>query len=376
VRHVLVTNDFPPKVGGIQTYLWELWRRLPAPDVTVLTTRGPGDAAFDAIQPFRIERSEARVLLPTAALARRVERLAAACGAEVVVVDPVLPVGLVGRRLSIPYAVVLHGAEVAVPARLPGTARLLASVLRRADHVIAGGAYPVAEARRVVGSAMPATTIVPPGVDVERFRPLSPEERLEARASFGLPTHGPLVVSASRLVPRKGLDVLIEAAARLAPAHPGLRVLVAGAGRDRRRLERLITRSTAPVRLLGQLPAERLPVLYGCADLFAMPCRTRWGGLEQEGFGMVFAEAAACGVPQVAGDSGGASEAVVDGETGVVVSRPRDPVQVAAALDRLLGDEVARRAMGRAARRRAESELSYDVLAARFGEALAGMRAR
>lgn len=376
MRHVLVTNDFPPKVGGIQTYLWELWRRLPAGDVAVLTTRWPGDATFDATQAFRIERTPARVLLPTSALARRVEALAAACGAELVVVDPALPLGLVGRRLAIPYAVVLHGAEVAVPGRLPGTARALAAVLGRAEHLIVGGDYPAAEARRVLGSAMPPTTIVPPGVDVERFRPLAPEERLEARASFGLPGPGPLVVSVSRLVPRKGMDVLIDAAARLSSAHRGLRVAIAGAGRDRRRLERLIARTRAPVRLLGQLPAERLPALYGCADVFAMPCRTRWAGLEQEGFGIVFAEAAACGVPQVAGDSGGASEAVLDGETGVVVRRPRDPAQVAAALDRLLGDERARRAMGVAARRRAESELSYDVLAARLEEALPGMRAR
>ena len=369
MTHVLVTNDFPPKLGGIQTYLWELWRRLPPDRFSVLTTPYAGDAAFDAAQPFRVERTHQKVLFPTRAIAARVDAVVASTGASLAVLDPALPLGDVGRRVTVPYAVVVHGAEVSVPGRLPGSRSLLGRVLREATHVIAAGTWVAGQAGKVAGQALP-TTVVPPGVDVERFRPIPDDERAHARASFGLPSDGRLIVSVSRLVPRKGMDTLIEAAARLAPGRPDLTVAIAGGGRDRARLDRLVRRSGAPVRLLGRVDDERLPSLYGCADAFAMLCRSRWGGLEQEGFGIVFLEAAACGVPQVAGDSGGASEAVVDGETGLVVGRPSDGAAVAAALSRLVDDADLRRAQGRAARARAERDYAFDVLAARLDEAL------
>jgi len=370
VTHLLVTNDFPPKLGGIQSYLWELWRRLPADRFVVLTTPYDGDAAFDAAQPFRVERARQRVLFPTSAVAARIDALVADTGASLAVLDPALPLGNVGRRLSVPYAIVVHGAEVSVPGRLPGSKRLLGRVLRGASHVIAAGEWVAAQAESVAGKPLP-TTVVSPGVDVERFRPVAPaEERARIRASFGLPADGRLVVSVSRLVPRKGMDTLIEAAARLAASRPDVTVAIAGGGRDRARLDRLVRRSGAPVRLLGRVGDDRLPSLYACADAFAMLCRNRWGGLEQEGFGIVFLEAAACGVPQVAGDSGGASEAVVDGETGFVVRHPRDAAGAAVALARLLDDEDLRRTQGHAARARAESDYAYDVLAARLDDAL------
>src|SRR5439155_500217 len=161
-------------------------------------------------------------------------------------------------------------------------------------------------------------------------------------------------------VPRKGMDVLIDAASRLRGLRPDLVVAVAGAGRDRPRLERRVARRGAPVRLLGRVPDDELPSLFACGDVFVMPCRTRWGGLEQEGFGIVFLEAAACGVPQVAGNSGGAAEAVVDGETGTVVNRPRDAGAVAVAVDALLSEPSRRQAQGDAARSRAVEHFSYD----------------
>jgi phosphatidylinositol alpha-1,6-mannosyltransferase len=371
-RHLLVTNDFPPKVGGIQSYLWELWRRLDPERFVVLTASSdPGAVEFDrqaATLGIRILRAPNRVLLPTPGTARLVRSVARAAGARAVVLDPALPLGLLGPGLGLPYAVVLHGAEVTVPARLPGTRNLLRQVLCRASLVVAAGGYPVAEARRV-GDCLPPVVQVPPGVDLGRFRPLASEQRRHARAAFGAGP-GPLVVSVSRLVPRKGMDVLVEASARLAPEFPGLQVLIAGEGRDRRRLEALVRRRGAPVRLLGRVPDDQLPGLYGAADVFCMACRDRWGGLEQEGFGIVFLEAAACGVPQVAGRSGGAAEAVVSGETGWVVEHPQDPGALAAALRCVLADQDRARAMGRAARRRAEQIADYDLLARRLGAAL------
>ncbi len=371
MTHLLVTNDFPPKVGGIQTYLWELWRRLPPGDAVVMTTPHDRSAEWDAGQPFVISRVRAPVLLPTPAVARAVRRAVASAGASLAVLDPALPLGLIGPSLGVPYAVVVHGAEVTVPGRLPGARALLARVLRGATGVIAAGEYPAAEAARAAGAGgLADVAVVPPGVDPERFRPLDAASRAAARERLGLPAAGPLVVCASRLVPRKGFDVVIEAATRLLPHRPGLTVAIAGAGRDRSRLGVIAGRHAVPVRFLGRVSDEDLAALDGAADVFAMVCRDRWGGLEQEGFGIVFLEAAACGVPQVAGASGGAAEAVDDGVTGLVVARPRDPDAVAAALASLLDDAELRSRMGEAGRRRASEQFSWDVLAGRLGGAL------
>ena len=372
MTHLLVTNDFPPKVGGIQSYLWELWRRLPPGEAVVLTTPWPGAAEWDAEQPFRIERTREKVLLPTGGLVRRVRRLAESAGASLVVVDPALPVGLIGRRVGLPYAVIVHGAEVTVPGRLPVTRPLLARVLRSAAGVIAAGRYPAEEAARAAGGPdrVGDITVVPPGVDTNRFSVLTPEAKARARAELGLPVDGRLVVSVSRLVPRKGMDVLIDAAARLAPARPDLTVAIAGTGRDRSRLARRIADTGAPVRLLGRIDDRQLAALNGSADVFAMLCRDRWAGLEQEGFGIVFLEAASCGVPQVAGRSGGASDAVEHDRTGLVVDHPHDTSAVADALAGLLDDPERRQRFGEAARRRAVAEFAYDTLAERLGAAL------
>jgi phosphatidyl-myo-inositol dimannoside synthase len=369
VKHLLVTNDFPPKIGGIQSYLWELWRRLPADRFAVLTSPYRGAPAWDRAQAFPVERVREPVLLPYPPMVRRVRRAVLDHAADVVVIDPAVPLGLIGPSVGVPYDVVLHGAEVTVPGRLPGSRQVLAHVLRRARHIVAAGGYPAAEAERAAGRPLP-TTVVPPGVDVDRFRPLDVEERRATRARFGLPIDAPLVVSISRLVPRKGFDTLIRAASLLRRDHPGLLVAICGSGRDGGRLRRLAAETGAPVRFLGRVPDADLPGLYGCGDVFAMLCRKRWGGLEQEGFGIVFVEAAAAGVAQVAGDSGGAAEAVADGETGLVVDQAADAEAAAHALDLLLRDDERRAAMGCASRQRAVREFSYDVLAARLGASL------
>jgi phosphatidylinositol alpha-1,6-mannosyltransferase len=206
--------------------------------------------------------------------------------------------------------------------------------------------------------------MIPAAVDVARFRPLDVAERGAARREIGLDPDRPLVLGVSRLVPRKGFDTLLAAVAAL-PAD--VQLAIAGAGRDRARLESRAARLgiAGRVRFLGRVPDSLLAPLYGCADVFAMLCRERWGGLEAEGFGIVFAEAAAAGLPVVAGRSGGSAEAVADGKTGFVVD-PRDDVAARDALARLLEDAELRTVMGAAARQRAEKELSYDELVARL----------
>jgi phosphatidylinositol alpha-1,6-mannosyltransferase len=378
MTHLLVTNDFPPKVGGIQAYLWELWQRLDPDSFVILTARShPQVEAFDRDQAgrgIRIERVAGRVLVPGPPLVRRIRDTARRAGADLVVIDPAFPLGLIGPALGLPYAVVLHGAEVAIPGRLPPARQVLGHVLRHSALAISAGGYPAAEAARALPrGGMPPVVEIPPGVDLERFAVLAPSEREAARAGFGLPVEGPLVVSVSRLVPRKGMDVLIDAAVRLRGDVPDLSVAIAGRGRDADRLAGRIAEYNAPVRLMGGVSDAELPGLIGAADVFAMVCRNRWLGLEQEGFGIVFLEAAAAGVPQVAGASGGAGEAVVDGETGLVVRRPTDVGAVARAIGRLLGDQGLREKMGAASRGRVEASFDYDKLAPRLAASLAAV---
>jgi phosphatidylinositol alpha-1,6-mannosyltransferase len=377
-RHLLVTNDFPPKVGGIQNYLWELWRRLDPSTYVVLTaSSAEGAAAFDAEQAergVRIERVPQSILFfPTAGALAAVRRSAAEHEVDMVLLDPAFPLGLVGPRLDVPYGVVLHGAEVTVPGRLPGTHAALAHVLRGASLVVSAGRYPAAEARRAAPDLRAPVIEIPPGVDTHALTPSKAAERHAARARLGLPAAGPLVASVSRLVPRKGMDVLVEAAGRLAPSYPDLVVAIGGDGRELDRLRRRAARSPVTVRVLGRVSDEDRAGLLGAADVFAMACRNRWLGLEQEGFGIVFLEAAAVGVPQIAGDSGGASEAVLDGVTGLVVGDPGDPGALAEALRTLLADPTRRRRMGRAARARVQESFDNDVLASRLADALAGV---
>lgn len=361
---LLVTNDFPPKVGGIQSYLSELWQRLPPEETTVLTTPHPDAAEFDAGLAFRVERVQSKVLWPSRAVSRRVDALAREVGADVIFVDPMLPLGLIGPRLrAAPYIVIAHGAEITVPGRLPGSAAIGRRVLRGAAGVVAAGEYAADACVRTARRPVPRV-VIPPGVDPARFHPIDPAERADVRRKYRLDPERPLVLGLSRLVPRKGFDVLIRA---LAGLDDSVQLAIAGSGRDERRLMDLaVSHQVHPrVRFLGRVADEEIAPLYASADVFAMLCRDRWSGLEAEGFGIVFVEAAACGVPSVAGRSGGSHEAVVDGETGYVVE-PRDVESVRAALARLLGDTTLRARFGAAARERAVRELSYDVLTERL----------
>ncbi len=361
-RHLLVTNDFPPKVGGIQNYLWELWRRLEPSATSVYCTPHGASAAFDRDQGFSIRRSREPWLLPSPWLVRRVRRLAADTESDLVLLDPALPLGFIGPFLGIPYGVVLHGAEVTIPARLPVLRSIMARVLRGASLVVAAGDYALTEAQRCVDSPLPGI-VVPPGVDLDRFVPPTAELRSAARSALDLGPSDLAVGVVTRLVPRKGMHTLVEAAAELGTRYPDLVVLIGGGGRQSARLQTIIERSGARARLLGRLDDADVVRLYQAIDVMAMPCQRRWWGLEQEGFGIVFLEAAACGIPQIAGRSGGAAEAVEHGVTGLVVDEPESVQAVAAALAVMLADPEGRRRMGVAARRQVEASFGYDHLA-------------
>ena len=373
MKHLLVTNDFPPKIGGIQSLLWEWWRRLPPDSFAVLTSPYAGAAAFDAEQPFHIERTREPVLLPHPWMVRHIDTMARAVNADLVVLDPALPLGLVGPSLHLPYDVILHGAEVTVPGRLPISKQTLAYVLRRARHVVAGGAYPAREAERAAGRTLPITVIA----TRRRHRSLSAAVRGGA-IGCAFPT------SVSLTTPRSWSVSVASCRARVSTPQSA-RFRCGGAGgrgwfsrsraADARR--RGYVRSRPHSMHRSSFSAGSPTTI--CPTYMDAPTCTRWcaatGGVgwNRKASASCFFEAAACGVPQVAGDSGGAAEAVDDGHTGIVVRHPDDPRDVAFAFETLLDDPVLARAMGSAARDRAVREFSYDLLAHRLGVALGAL---
>jgi len=368
-KHILLTNDFPPKVGGIQSYLWELWRRLPSDDFYVYTTPFTGAKEFDSEQHFRVFRSESKVLLPSCKMTKIAKKSAEDFKADLVVWDPAFPLAFSAPKSQTPYALILHGAELAIPGRLPIIKKRLSKVLRQSSLVICAGNYPAQEAANIAGENLPIS-VIPPGVDIERFKPEDCYAKEKVRKNLEISKSAFVLLAVTRLVPRKGMDVLIEAVKSLQENYPNLLLLIAGTGRDRNRLEALSRDVENSVRFLGEISEEKLPDLYRAADVFCMPCRSRWGGLEQEGFGIVFLEAAASGVPQIAGRSGGSADAVLHDETGLIVDDPNDPRQLAQAIEMYLKDPDKLKCMGENSRLRVEKSFSYDLLSKNLIDAI------
>lgn len=368
-RPLLVTNDFLPDVGGIQQYVSQIAARLP--DVGVFAPAS--EAADDSSLGYPVWRGPQRYLWPTAAVRRAVRAAVEAHRATVAVFMAPAPLTPLGPALEVPWAVCTHGAELVVPARIPGLRQIYARVLRRADRLYAVSSYTADVLRGLVGARGPAVALLRNGVDLDRFRPDVDSTAVRARHSLG---SAPTIVAVGRLVPRKGQDVLIAALPQIRAAVPGTRLLLVGTGRDRQRLERLMHRHRAEgVVFAGRVDWDDLPAYHRAGTVFAHPNRSRWGGLEQEGFGVVFLEAQACGVPVVAGRSGGSPEALVDGHTGVLIDG-HDRQAVVGAIVALLTDGQRRRAMGRAARAWVKRSWSWDTIVDGFARDLSELSAR
>jgi phosphatidylinositol alpha-1,6-mannosyltransferase len=369
-RTLLVTNDYPPRVGGIQRTLEALWRHLPADRVAVFCPGGEdpdGAAAFDAGQSYRVLRQPERFLWPTPSTAARVEAAVRETGAEVVLFGATYPLALLGPGLAergTPYLAAAHGFEYWLSV-LPGTHALMRRATARASRVPVMCSEFIA---RTVRTAVPRdvpVSVLYPGADLEAFRPDLETDDLRVRHGIG---DRPLVVCVSRLVARKGQDVLIRGMGEVRRAAPDAALLIVGGGPHEAALRKLAAMAPAgSVVFAGQVSEEDLPRYYAVGDVFAMPCRTRLAGFEVEGWGNVFIEAAACARPVVVGDSGGAREALVDGETGLLVDG-RDVAGVAEAVGRLLADPGLARKMGDAGRVRVERAHAWPQIA----ETLAG----
>ncbi|MFJ9839889.1 glycosyltransferase family 4 protein [Kitasatospora sp. NPDC101155] len=376
-RTLIVTNDFPPRPGGIQAFVHNMAVRQPAGSVVVYASTwrdGSEVRRFDAEQPFPVIRDRTKVMVPTPRVTRRAAEILRAEKCDSVWFGAAAPLGLMAPTLRRAGAGRLlgmtHGHEAAW-AHLPVSRQLLRRIGAGADVLTYLGEYTRSRIAAAVGPQAAARMVqLPPGVDETTFNPES--GGAEVRSRLGLADR-PVVVCVSRLVPRKGQDTLIEAMPQILADVPDAVLLIVGGGPYRADLEKLADAKgvRASVRFTGSVPWEELPAHFGAGDVFAMPCRTRRGGLDVEGLGIVYLEASATGLPVVAGDSGGAPDAVLEGETGYVV--PGGSAAAAAErIVRLLRDEELRRQMGEAGRRWVERSWRWDLLAGRLTSLLAG----
>ncbi|MBW5254005.1 glycosyltransferase family 4 protein [Streptomyces sp. P01-B04] len=378
-KTLIVTNDFPPRPGGIQAFLHNMALRLDPEQVVVYAStwkRGAegaaATAAFDAEQPFTVVRDRTTMLLPTPRVTRRAAELLRTHGCSSVWFGAAAPLGLMAPALRRAGArrlvATTHGHEAGW-AQLPASRQLLRRIGEGTDTLTYLGEYTRSRIAAALTPAAAARMVqLPPGVDEKTFHPDSGGDRVRAR--LGL-TDRPVVVCVSRLVPRKGQDTLILAMPAILAEVPDAVLLVVGGGPYAGELKKLAADTGVPdsVRFTGPVPWEELPAHYGAGDVFAMPCRTRRGGLDVEGLGIVYLEASATGLPVVAGDSGGAPDAVLDGETGWVV-RGGSAEESAERIVALLGDAELRRRMGERGRAWVEEKWRWDLLAEKLRELL------
>jgi phosphatidylinositol alpha-1,6-mannosyltransferase len=366
-RVLVVSNDFPPRVGGVQQYVWNLVRNLPPERVAVVAPNWSGWREHDAAQPFPVHRWPSTFLWPTGELLGKVVSAAKEHRSEVILFGHGFPVALLGPALAnkgMPYVVLTHGAEVWL-ARAPGASAGMRRAFARASGLTAISTYTAAALRGLVPPDV-TLTLLYPGVDERRFSPDVDGSSVRARHDLG----GTIVLCASRLVPLKGQDVLIAGMGLLRDLVPDAALVLAGDGPYRPRLEEVARSApSGSVIFAGQVSEEDLPSYFAVCDVFAMPCRSRWGGLEVEGFGIVFLEAAASGKPVVAGRSGGAAEALVDEETGLLVEG-KEPKAVALAVSSLLRAPDVAASMGKAGRLRIEGAFTWAHQTERLAEIL------
>ncbi|MBW5485512.1 glycosyltransferase family 4 protein [Streptomyces bambusae] len=378
-KTLIVTNDFPPRPGGIQAFLHNMALRLDPERIVVYastwknTAEGrEATAAFDAEQPFQVVRDRTTMLLPTPRVTRQAVELLRTHGCESVWFGAAAPLGLMAPALRRAGArrlvATTHGHEAGW-AQLPAARQLLRRIGEGTDTMTYLGEYTRSRIASALTPAAAARMVqLPPGVDEKTFHPGSGGD--EVRARLGLADR-PVVVCVSRLVPRKGQDTLILAMPRILAAVPDAVLLIVGGGPYEAQLRKLAAETgvAQSVRFTGAVPWSELPAHYGAGDVFAMPCRTRRGGLDVEGLGIVYLEASATGLPVVAGDSGGAPDAVLDGETGWVV-RGGSAEDTADRVTTLLQDPALRDRMGARGRTWVEDRWRWDLLADRLRELL------
>jgi phosphatidylinositol alpha-1,6-mannosyltransferase len=365
-RTLVVTNDFPPRQGGIQSFVAGVLEQFDPDGVVVYASSSDGWQAHDAAAAYEVVRADTTMLLPTRRRTAEAVALLRRHGCDSVWFGAAAPLGLMASALRAAGARRIvgttHGHEIGWAA-LPAARGMLRRIARDVDVLTYLGAYTRDRLARALPTGVRLEQLTP-GVDVDVFRPDVDGGAVRARHGLG---DRPVVVCVSRLVPRKGQDTLIRAWPQVRAAVPGATLLIVGGGPDSERLRRLASASGAAdgVILTGGVPWADLPAHFAAGDVFAMPCRTRWRGFDVEGLGIVYLEASASGLPVLAGRSGGAPDAVLEGRTGLVVDGT-SPGETAEALIALLADRPRATAMGAAGRAWVESEWRWARIADRL----------
>ena len=376
VKKVLfVTNDFPPQSGGIETFIAGLISQLPKDSVVVHTSSQKNvmqqekydQEIFESLGAL-VVRDRQRILLPTPGLRRRVLGTVHAHGIDTVVFGSSVPLGLLAPSLRrqgvVTMVAITHGHEVWW-SRVPIFSAALRRVCSQVDAITYLGNFTKSAISRVMRASDREKLVqLPPGVDLKFFSPGEKPEYLLDRYHL----HGKkIILCAGRLVQRKGQDVLIDALSILRERDKNLHLLIVGAGNYekalRARVEKLNLNSS--VTFAGRIEYQELPAHFRLADIFASPTRDRFGGLEVEGLGIVYLEASASGLPVIAGNSGGAPDAVLDGRTGLV-REGRNAHLLAQTLQELLENDNVRSEMGKQGREWMEREWNWEVIGARF----------
>jgi phosphatidylinositol alpha-1,6-mannosyltransferase len=370
-----ITNDFGPRAGGIETFVMGLIERLPASRVIVYTSAQDNTEPYDRkwLEDFGVEvvRDKAKILLPTPGVAYCVNALVRERNISTVFFGAAAPLGLLSkglRRAGAKHIVALtHGHEVWWSKVWPFTLAMKI-ISRQVNHLTYLGEFTrSAIAQSISKTAGQSMVKIAPGIDTDHF---SPQDATHLRSELGL-VHKKVIVSVGRLVHRKGQDVLIEAMPTIIEQVPQAHLLMIGEGPYRSYLETRVKSLgiQESVTFIGRIQYADLPEYICVGDIFVMPSRSRLAGLEVEGLGIVYLEASACGLPVIAGNSGGAPDAVLHGETGLVVDGTCK-ADVAAATVELLLDSKRSKAMGARGREWIIQEWRWEIWSERFTKLL------
>ncbi|CAB4867086.1 unannotated protein [freshwater metagenome] len=371
-----ITNDFGPRAGGIESFVIGLVERFPKNSVIVYTSSQAGDVQWDAkwMDNFGVKvfRDKSKILLPTLRVGFRVRKIVREENIESVFFGAAAPLGLLAgglRKAGVKKIVALtHGHEVWWAKVFPFN-RALHRIGERVDHLTFLGEF----TRSVISKSLNpkarnSMVRIAPGIDVEHFKPTS--EASDLRKSLGIDSKK-VIVSVGRLVHRKGQDRLIQALARIKTIEPKAHLLFVGEGPYRAHLEKLARQLGVleKVTFVGRVQYADLAKYISAGQIFAMPSRSRFGGLEVEGLGIVYLEASACGLPVIAGNSGGAPDAIIEGVTGFAVDG-NNVKEISEKLIELLSDSAKAKVMGEQGRNWVTSNWAWQIWAKKFQELL------
>ncbi|MEJ0014492.1 MAG: glycosyltransferase family 4 protein [Actinomycetota bacterium] len=373
---LLITNDLGPRAGGIETFILGLLDQLDGSEIVIYTAAQEASTEFDLALTQKsgviIIRDKSSVLIPSPLVNRRIRKVMQAYNSEIVWFGAAMPLawmsGLLKRAGAKRIVAITHGHEVWW-AKLPPFKWILKYSSRSIDVVTYLGEFTKSALAPAISSRTSLVQIAP-GIPIDHFVPAPKSQTLIRELNL---EGKQIIISVGRLVHRKGQDKLLEALPQILAQHPDVVLVFVGVGPRRKKLDQLVRRFdlTDYVRFIGRVTYDSLPQYFQLSDLFVMPSRSRFAGLEVEGLGIVYLEASACGIPVVAGTSGGAPDAVLQGETGVVVDGT-NLAQITDVINDLLDHPVKLKAMGLAGRAWAEERWSWQIWGERFRKLLLG----